>query len=197
MVRVFGVYIECIPDNCTLDNAAQSLDPRRRERIRRLSSPLLQTQQLFAGLLLQRLLGTDRVSYDKNGKPYLPCSPDMHFNLSHTDRWVFCATADVPVGIDAQVLSPCRAQVALRWFTEKEQQWMQKEPDIRFTQLWTRKEAAAKLTGVGLPRSLHLPPPLYTYEYPDLNDRGIYISVCANEKTSFDDHITLLTEPLL
>ncbi len=197
MVQVYGVYIESIPDSYTLDHAAQHLDPLRRERIRRLSSPLLQTQRLVAGLLLQRLFGTDKVTYLENGKPYLPTCPDTHFNLSHTDRWVFCATADVPVGLDAQALSPCRTHVARRWFTEEERQWMQEEPDVRFTRLWTHKEAAAKLTGVGLPRSLHLSPPLWTYEYPDLNDRGIYICVCTNEKTSFDEHITLLTEPLL
>lgn len=106
-----------------------------------------------------------------HGKPGVPGGP--YFNLSHTRGLVACAfsrTAEVGVDVEQgartndwrrlldQVGSPAEA-AALRAMPEAEQQG-------RFYQLWTRKEAWAKVTGDGLHadfRTLDLlcPPPLF------------------------------------
>ena len=41
-------------------------------------------------------------SVQEYGKPYIPALPDMHFNISHSGRWIVCAVDSKPIGIDIE-----------------------------------------------------------------------------------------------
>ena len=94
------------------------------------------------------------------GKPFLPDLPTFHFNLAHSGKWVVCAVADHPVGIDIEHL-PYMADVidvAQRCFTPDEQRHLFALPKAdqpsSFCKLWSLKESYMKATGLGF----QLPP---------------------------------------
>lgn len=90
-------------------------------------------------------------SFEDNGKPYFRDYPTIFFNISHCHRGIACAVMDRPVGIDIEkiqyddnlakvILSP--EELAIVRGAD--------EPEIKFTEFWTRKESFLKLTGEGL-----------------------------------------------
>ena len=85
------------------------------------------------------------------GKPYFLRS-HLEFSLSHTKTMAFCAISNHPIGIDAETVRPVRGGVAERTMNPGELAWMAEQPDAdrAFLQLWTMKEAWAKLSGKGL-----------------------------------------------
>ena len=142
-----------------LAHALAEISPERRahalgyrlERDRRLSvaAYLLLKEALGKGY---GLVGNPRLGRGRNGKPFLPDHPEIHFNLSHCPRAAVCAVADSPVGIDVEEIAPVDWEVARRVLSEEEQNAVRtsSEPDVAFVRYWTRKEAFAKLTGDGI-----------------------------------------------
>lgn len=88
------------------------------------------------------------IEYTGNGKPVYSNS-DIHFNLSHAGDYVVCAVSDRAVGIDIERLRRNAIKVAKRFFTQAECDWIG-DDNLRFSRLWTLKEAYAKLTGEGI-----------------------------------------------
>jgi 4'-phosphopantetheinyl transferase len=101
-----------------------------------------------------------------HGKPALPVAqagePPLAFNLSHTRGLVACAVgrlADVGVDVEAVDRMADRQEVADRFFTREEIALLESvrgdQAAVRFTELWTLKEAYLKAVGVGLSRPLN------------------------------------------
>ena len=92
------------------------------------------------------------IATGERGKPYFPDCP-VHFSISHTKDYVFCALADKPIGIDAEKKD---RQIDLR-LAEK---ILSADEKIRFAnardqrtallKLWVLKEADGKRTGQGI-----------------------------------------------
>lgn len=97
---------------------------------------------------------TTRVSTTKQGKPYLPDIPGIHFSLSHSGSMAMCAIADSPVGCDIQELSSVRhsERIAQRFFTSAEYARITTAADRtrEFVRLWTLKESYVKYLGTGI-----------------------------------------------
>ena len=95
-----------------------------------------------------------------HGKPMIhgtqPDALPLEFNLSHTSGHVVAAVAGEPVGVDIEALRPVsnRTALAAKHFTRSELERLQSLAGDAaagyFFRTWTRKEAAAKLTGLGL-----------------------------------------------
>jgi len=103
----------------------------------------------------------EEVPLQKNswGKPLLPDSSGLWFNLSHSDdRWV-AAVASFPVGIDLEARLPRKDPLRLAWrFLLPEEAWAvafspAEEQTTAFLRTWTKKEAFLKGCGMGLYRS--------------------------------------------
>lgn len=56
----------------------------------------------------------------KYGKPFLLNSPHIHYNVSHTGDYVFCALADEPVRIDVELIKSVDLKIAKRFFAVDE-----------------------------------------------------------------------------
>lgn len=86
------------------------------------------------------------------GKPYFPDSP-YHFSISHTPRHAFCVLSTHPVGLDAEELDrrvdPRLAEKILSP-GEYRQYLLAENPNLALLKFWVLKEAAAKLSGLGL-----------------------------------------------
>ena len=86
-----------------------------------------------------------------HGKPFLRDYEHLHFNLSHSGIFVACALSPAPVGIDVQMLTPPRLNVAKRFFTDNEYNYILEENSaIRFCRVWTMKESYVKYLGSGI-----------------------------------------------
>lgn len=108
-----------------------------------------------AGLsLLERMYGVPLPEIKRTplGKPYFP-GENMHFSISHTKNYVFCAIGEHPIGIDAEELDrDIRLSLAEKFLSPGELKQFQNAPDKRKALLtfWVLKEAAGKCTGKGL-----------------------------------------------
>ena len=102
--------------------------------------------------------------YGPNGKPCLSeCdrSGGVHFNLAHSDDLLLVAVArSWEIGVDVErVHALADAEgVAERFFSPREREGLRDLPAaqklLAFFNLWTRKEAWLKATGVGISDSL-------------------------------------------
>ena len=88
------------------------------------------------------------------GKPYL-VGEALQVSISHTKGLVCCAVAESPVGVDCEYPRAVSGRVMRRVCTEREIRDIQAadDPQARFMQYWTLKEAISKKRGVGLRES--------------------------------------------
>lgn len=89
--------------------------------------------------------------YGSHGKPYFSDYPGIFFNISHCHRGIVCAVMDKPVGIDIEEIQ-FDEDLAKVIFNPEELEAVRSadEPEVKFTEFWTRKESFLKLTGEGL-----------------------------------------------
>lgn len=100
---------------------------------------------------------------DGGGKPYLVGQSEVEFNIAHTPGLVACALSVAgPVGVDVERVDHARdtEEIAERHFAEPEILALKAcahglKRHIRFTELWTLKEAYLKALGAGLRQSLN------------------------------------------
>ena len=124
-------------------------------------------QRSLLGEVLARELLSSRTSLHpkeisirrlKKGKPVLPGSSDLHFNVSHSAEWVAVAVAEQEVGIDVEKIREPQYRIAERFFSPEELAALNacRGPEKRsyFFDLWTLKESYLKLLGRGLTKSL-------------------------------------------
>lgn len=91
--------------------------------------------------------------YGPQGKPSLGNGPA--FNLSHSGGMAALAIADkATLGIDIEKIRPVEKDVAHRFFSNQENQDLDRVPPAQwlegFYRCWTRKEAVIKAVGQGL-----------------------------------------------
>lgn len=89
-----------------------------------------------------------QIAYTAHGKPYTDTVP-LHFSISHTANCVLCAVHTAPIGADIEKPRLPHTHTIKRVCTADEITFIDRNP-TRFAQVWTRKEAYAKLTGKGI-----------------------------------------------
>jgi 4'-phosphopantetheinyl transferase len=86
------------------------------------------------------------------GKPYF-LGENLHFSITHTKKYAFCALSDRTVGIDAEELerkiNPALAEKILSP-GELTQYTVAEDKNKALLTFWVLKEAAAKCSGEGL-----------------------------------------------
>lgn len=112
--------------------------------------------ELLAMYAIREMFGIpmseQRIQDGRHGKPFLLKHDNIHFNISHSKNVVAVAVCDRPVGIDIEHIVPWREPLARRICTPDEWEQLQRADDreAALTKLWTQKEAAVKMIGVGL-----------------------------------------------
>lgn len=113
--------------------------------------------------------------YERWGKPQLALTsrPPLHFNVSHSGESALIVVAQVPVGVDLELINE-RTQIralASQILSDRERLVWQKLPPLQQEastwRLWVCKEALLKAMGLGIAEGLKqvslplpLPPPL-------------------------------------
>ena len=108
----------------------------------------------------------------EHGKPFLTLQPKIHYNISHSGKYVMCIIAGEEVGIDVQehkkvnyerMLTRMVPADMVREILESEQMVPQDmireildadEPEKAFFTQWVLREAYIKWTGEGLSKDL-------------------------------------------
>ncbi|WP_421616964.1 4'-phosphopantetheinyl transferase family protein [Brevibacillus sp. TJ4] len=118
----------------------------------------------------------DRIAFRRNrfGKPFLPDFPRFHFNLSHSGKWVVCATSHSRIGIDIEKVESIDLDIAKQFFSNAEYEDLANKPDeekrASFYEIWTLKESYIKAVGMGL----SLPLQSFAVKTSGSGDIGLY-----------------------
>ncbi|MCF3943146.1 4'-phosphopantetheinyl transferase family protein [Oceanobacillus alkalisoli] len=138
----------------------------KKERVKKIKDNLQKKQSLLGDMITRTVISRkyaipfQEINYVYNAyrKPSIDVV-DCHFNCSHSEKGVFVAFDNHPIGIDAEKIIPIDSFLELSEmiFTNKERNYVvngikMKQLD-RFYKLWTIKEGYVKLLGMGL----HLP----------------------------------------
>lgn len=126
-----------------------------RQRIKQNADNILAADILSRSVLKKYFgitVGTDGFSYTKYGKPYLKDRKDIYFNTSHSGEYVALAVFNRPVGVDIQKKRELCIKTVCRVCTDTELEVIEKSEDAsaEFARIWTRKEAALKMSGFGI-----------------------------------------------
>lgn len=91
------------------------------------------------------------IDLDPNGKPFWRNS-ELNFNISHSHDWIVCCIASDPVGIDVQkyvdLSNPTQAAEFI--YSLNDFNLYNKWDPKNVIEVWCQKEAAVKLSGIGL-----------------------------------------------
>lgn len=161
--RTAGLLLEA---DCALGDRARLLaalpndEQARAKRFRRPQDQLAHAAgrvltRLVAGRCAGAPMAAVEIALGEQGKPETPGGPA--FNLSHSGGRVlagFSWRGDIGVDIEAERELADLAGLAARVLSAREREDLDAGPETsrtrRFLQAWTRKEALAKATGVGL-----------------------------------------------
>lgn len=174
------------------DNSKISLLPQERQ-IKILKHKLADDRRrsLGAGMIINKILcennaNVNSIHYGSNGKPY---ADNIFFNVAHSGKFAFGVSSDKEVGCDVEIIKNAHLDIAKRFFTESEYNYISKSENSSnaFYKLWTIKESYIKLSGEGLRT------PLNSFEI-NISDNDIYITEnniakdCFVTQFEFDDH---------
>lgn len=131
-----------------------------------------------------------RIDIDPGGKPFLSgLSGQFQYSVSHTKGAILAAFDSRPVGADIEAIRTVHPAVVRRYFSVQEQAYAAPcdllQTD-RALEIWTAKEAFAKLLGTGLPRVFSEADTLRTdfpYSLHRMRDESYIMTVCTEEKS--------------
>ena len=113
-------------------------------------------------------------AFGEHGKPYFRSEPEIHYNISHSGKYVVCVFASGEIGIDVQE----HREVNYRRMLEKmvpdsmiPEIMEYPNPENAFYTQWVLREAYIKWTGLGLAQDLR--------EIP--MDRGVSMLLSLDE----------------
>ena len=139
---------------------AKCIPPQRLERIQQIKHPAqadrMRIGSALAAYMLKQYMNvpfTKQVfTENPQGKPFLVGYPNVHFNISHSEKYVVCAVSDRPVGIDVEERTAYNPKIAKRVFSPAVQEKIatSSDKDMTFTQCWVENEANLKRIGCGL-----------------------------------------------
>jgi len=93
----------------------------------------------------------------EKGKPYFKDGQkdenagNIHFSISHSGDYWICAVGRLRIGADIQEVKPAgNMAVAKRFFHPAEYEYLVKNKEKGFFDIWTAKESYVKYTGTGI-----------------------------------------------
>ena len=133
------------------------LSKYRKNKISNIKNPEIFKKQIITEFfLLKCLISLDPdlrrpldISVSDNGKPYIE-GFKYRFSISHSDDLLMIAIDENEIGIDCQktVEKEKYLKICNRYFSNEEKNYITDEDS--FTEIWTKKEAYAKMHGISV-----------------------------------------------
>ncbi len=161
MKQVYKLNTKMLEDSENFCNFYEKLSAKRRQKIDGYRMEKDKLLSLGAGILIDKGLETFglreanvRIAEGTYGKPYFPDYPDIHFNVSHSEKMVIAVFADVEVGCDIEYVDSVDLNLAERFFCKPEYEFimghLEQEKKEAFYRIWTIKESFMKAVGSGM-----------------------------------------------
>jgi len=162
MVKIYIINIDLPVSAAQYEYWMSCISEEQRNRIDKFHFDEDRRRTLYGDILCRRIIGrktgmaVDEIVFEKNsyGKPYVSGHESIHFNISHSDKWVVCAVAEGEVGVDIEKIKEIDLEIARRFFTPYEYKSIIKQPEDErlrsFYTIWTLKESYIKQIGKGL-----------------------------------------------
>ncbi|WP_139345060.1 4'-phosphopantetheinyl transferase family protein [Virgibacillus pantothenticus] len=173
----------------SFDKLIRYLSKEKRARIMQFKKNDDKFRSLFAEILLRLMIckkikcKNEQVNFEINsyGKPHLVGNSEVHFNISHSGKWVIISLANSQIGIDIEEIKEIDyLAISKRYFSDREYKDLSnisEHQQLRyFYNLWTLKESYVKNIGLGLSK------PLYTFTITKIN--GIFSLLEKGDKIS-------------
>lgn len=146
-------------DEETMTQTMTMMDEVRRRRVGDIAGEDDRKRTVAGELLARRVLaqrlgcgeGEAPLRWDDTGKPAVDAD-GVYVSVSHSGPYAVCAVADVPVGVDVEVVRSADEKFMRRVCSEAEMAYIRVGDDgdcARFWEIWTAKESLFKLTGKG------------------------------------------------
>ena len=192
------IFLEISDSSDSIDkNLLRFVSNERQERIKKYRFDIDQKLSMYSELInkykiykeLKLLDNEITFSTNQKGKPFLLNHSNFQFNISHTRNALVVAFSNEEVGIDIESIKLFDMQIANRFFTSAEQDYIisHKDQNYAFYDIWTKKEAYIKYIGTGLST------PLNSFNVLDNSINSMFhtytinnyiVSLCMNESTS-------------
>lgn len=162
MVSIFALQMDDKISESHLNFLMKIVPREKAERIRQYISKNSANQTLLGEVLIRFLIckrlniTNEQIYFDLNeyGKKRLRGSNDLHFNISHSGKWIVCSIGKHYNGIDIEKIQPIDIELAKKNFTYSEYFYLKKiRLELRsaeFIRIWTLKESYIKCLGKGL-----------------------------------------------
>lgn len=189
----------------TYSDYLKLVSKERISKINRFKTNDLKIVSLFAELLIKEQISAElsipwkniQFEYNTFGKPSLKSNPDYYFSISHCKNCIAFISDISPIGIDIEQIKTTNLNIAKRFFTTHEYQYIFNSNDTisSFFEIWTKKEAYIKMLGVGLSKPLNsfdvLNPNLLDVNFHNILIDNFQLSICHRKliKTSYDINI--------
>jgi 4'-phosphopantetheinyl transferase len=186
------------------------ITPEKQQRLNKVRSDIDRKTGTYAEILVRSLICRTLNVKNKDiillkneyGKPFLKDFPEFHFNISHTRNALAVAVSGEPIGVDIERIREVNLNISKRVFTENERSYVFEEEsgkELRFFNIWTKKEAVAKRAGKGLSMNFKSFDVLSDGPSNHLSTFRIdnyVMSVCSNKKLDGNDLNRITEEEL-
>ncbi len=206
MTDVYILYAQNDLSNDMFSKLMHLVSDDKKERLERFSRRRDAQNSLLADVLSRFLIcqrehiNNDQLRFETNayGKPFVSI-PFIHFNASHAGHRIAVAISDFPIGIDIETITTPCAEIAKRYFSQDESAYVLhpcQAMDLRFFEIWTKKEAYIKYKGKGLAIALRSfsvlqPPPyekIFFHRIP-LQIPGALCHICTEDRCFHATHL--------
>jgi 4'-phosphopantetheinyl transferase len=137
-------------------------------------------ESVLSLLLVKSVLGEVEIWRDERGKPFL-VNDERFVNWSHNeDYWVLAVSREGPVGVDIESLRIDYQEEMYGWILHDEEKERIKQ-GVRFSEIWTRKEAYVKYLGVGIDEDMNKWNSFDKDFIKSFTFKNAVISVCAEK----------------
>ena len=112
----------------------------------------LKTWLMLVEMLKSMGVTNFELQHNEHGKPSLLHYPDIHFNISHCKNALMVGVSEKPIGVDVERVRNADIALVERTMNREERDCILNAADraLKFTELWTRKEAWLKWKGTGI-----------------------------------------------
>lgn len=218
MVAIFLLEADKLNDDSLFLKYYNHMSPYRKEKIDRLKQRKDKNLSLAVGIIIDNYLqGMGLCECDmnystkENGKPFFTDYNNLHFNASHSGNVAVCTFSEYEIGCDVQQICKARENLARKFFTNNEYNYIcnnydgnipQLTTDEKFTRIWAIKEAYLKLNGTGLGGGLSSFGVIIEDNYTKIDNENVfvkeyryknyYIALCS-ESSDFGDKLEILS----